>query len=1333
MKKNYLNLQRILVLCLVLVLFLLHSAAAQAQTLAFPGADGFGRFAPGARGAATQEVYVVTNLNDSGPGSFRDAVSRPGRIVVFAVGGIIRLNSQIVVANNTTIAGQTAPGDGVVLYGKRVTFSGSDNTIARYLRIRLGTNAGAGRNDDASGIANGANMIFDHMSFSWGLDEVFSINWDGKGNEPTNITIQNTIIGQGLHRHNHSAGGLMETPNGKISLLKNLYISNKTRNPKVKGVNEFINNVVYNYGNANNPMGHTVSGDAYIMGGSGAVSEVNIINNYFVGGPLTPANKTTPFSRGTGTFNLYGAGNYFDNNKNGVLDGTLVPFNATGYPGITEDAFQAQPFAYPMAAPSLTAAEAYEWVINNVGANYPARDQVDAFMVDEVASRGTKGHYVYLESDLPLANGGLGEVFGAPAPLDTDGDGMPDAWEDAHGLNKNNKQDAVAYSTDYPEYLNIEVYVNSLVDSPAPVFIKPPTAVTLTATSVEEPASSTVVINWKDNSDNETNFVVERSVDGSNFTVVAEPAANTTTYTDAEGLVPNTTYYYRLKSVNEEHVSAYSAIATVQTPPIPTAPAVASAPAPANNYQYAELTEGALVLKWAGSDNTTTYEVYVGASADGLTKQGEVAYTANPTFNLTELAENTTYFWRVDATNEKGTAVGTVWTFRTTRSFPNGVVGHWAFDEPAEENDQILDSSPYENHGVLGLDGEDQSIRVDGKVNRALDFATAATDMYVVSVPNQDQLFLDKSSFSLSFWMKAGAALLPADNNSSAYLLAKGSFTKNEATGATGKRFNIEFKNKQFRFAIDDDNDANGGGKDELQTDGTPFFTDEWVHVVAIRDVATNKLQLFRNGVFVSEAAITKALSGIGEASALIIGNIGELEFEAATATPAPYKGKLDELKIFNYALSPVQVMEQYHTSPLPLQALTPAPAHNSQIMDAASTTLTWQGGLNTTSYKLYFGTDNSNLPFVADVPVENAGYQVEGLTANTTYYWRVDAVGDEGTTAGTVWSFTTAAFEAGLVGHWKLDETSGTEAADASPYQATGTLTGMNDAAWTTGKHQGALQFGNPASTGGIVVPDAEQFRFDENAFTISMWVKIPANTYLYAATNAKDTYLIHKGTFEAGTGKWYGVQVRDGKLTFAIDDGKTKSNIDVNVAAAPYNFFNNEWRHVVAVRDTEAKQIKLYIDNVLAGSKGYSTQSIGKADPLMIGNSAENRPYRDQMDDVRLYNYALSDTEIGALFSNVLSSRNEAVAAAGELITYPNPLSGRATVAFKLAQQGAYTIEIYDLKGALVELLGSGRAEANQMFSHELNASSYNAGVYVVKLVTEKAVVTRKIVVQR
>ena len=143
---------------------LIFSAAdLDAQTLAFPEATGFGRFTTGARGAANPQIYLVTNLNDSGAGSFRDAVSQPGRFVIFKVGGIVNLQSVVAVASNTTIAGQTAPGEGILFLGPRVSFSGSNNTIARYFRVRYG---GTSQNQDASGIANGANIILDHMTFT---------------------------------------------------------------------------------------------------------------------------------------------------------------------------------------------------------------------------------------------------------------------------------------------------------------------------------------------------------------------------------------------------------------------------------------------------------------------------------------------------------------------------------------------------------------------------------------------------------------------------------------------------------------------------------------------------------------------------------------------------------------------------------------------------------------------------------------------------------------------------------------------------------------------------------------------------------------------------------------------------------------------------------------------------------------------------------------------------------------------------------------------------------------------------------------------------------------
>lgn len=176
------------------------------EVLAFPGAEGYGRHATGGRMGT---VYQVTTLANSGKGSLRDAVSKPNRIIIFKVAGIIKLDSPLNFSKNLTIAAQTAPGDGVVVYGNGVSLSGADNLICRYLRVRMGVNGQEGK--DAIGIAYGSNMILDHMSITWGRDECFSINGDTNRptDQPRNITLQNSFIGQGLQPH--SCGGLIQT------------------------------------------------------------------------------------------------------------------------------------------------------------------------------------------------------------------------------------------------------------------------------------------------------------------------------------------------------------------------------------------------------------------------------------------------------------------------------------------------------------------------------------------------------------------------------------------------------------------------------------------------------------------------------------------------------------------------------------------------------------------------------------------------------------------------------------------------------------------------------------------------------------------------------------------------------------------------------------------------------------------------------------------------------------------------------------------------------------------------------------------------------------------
>ncbi|RYP70532.1 hypothetical protein DL769_004925 [Monosporascus sp. CRB-8-3] len=400
--------------------------------LAFPGAEGLGREAVGGR---TGSVYHVTNLDDSGAGSFRDAVSKSNRIVVFDVGGTINITSRVVVSKNVYIAGQSAPGDGITVYGNGLSWSNADNAIVRYVRFRMGKGGDSGK--DGITIAEGENMIFDHVSVSWGRDETFSIS-----GEVHNITIQDSIVAQGLETH--SCGGLIQTDYG-VSLFRNLYIDNKTRNPKVKGMNDFQNNVIYNWG----------GGGGYIAGDSSGQSYANIINNYFISGPST---SITAFTRGNENFHGYVSGNYYDSDKDGTLNGSPLCVQASCYGGMD---IVSEPFAYPGPKRLMTAPEALERVLGNVGTSFPSRDDVDAYLVDEVRSYGKKGQLISDEKSPPM--NGPGYIAGGSKPADADGDGIPDEWERANGLNPNDASDAMKISSS--GYANIEVYLNSLVPS----------------------------------------------------------------------------------------------------------------------------------------------------------------------------------------------------------------------------------------------------------------------------------------------------------------------------------------------------------------------------------------------------------------------------------------------------------------------------------------------------------------------------------------------------------------------------------------------------------------------------------------------------------------------------------------------------------------------------------------------------------------------------------------------------------------------------------------------------------------------------------------------------
>jgi pectate lyase len=443
-----------------LILFLFFSGIclnAISQPLAFPGAEGAGKYTTGGRGG---KVIYVTNLNDDGKGSLRKAIKDSSvRIIVFNVSGTIYLQKPLEIKHgNVTIAGQTAPGDGICVAGHSVSIE-ADNVIVRYLRFRLGDiNREQG---DAFGGIGCKNLMIDHCSMSWATDECASFY------KNRFTTLQWCIISESLnasvHRKGeHGYGGIWGGCD--ITFHHNLLAHNNSRNPRFNGTRlgqtftdqvDYRNNVIYNWG-----------GNSAYGGESG---KYNIVANYYKAGPATPKKKvnriieiTTDPKLDYGVF--YVAENYVDGNP------TVSADNWSGGVDTQGDIVKvkaSQPFPYEPIN-QQTAQDAFQAVLKFAGASL-ARDSVDTRIVEEVKTGTAKYGKTFAGGGKGIIDsqsdvGGWPELKSLPAPVDTDNDGMPDQWETNNKLNPNSPGDASLYSLD-KTYSNIEVYLNSLVAS----------------------------------------------------------------------------------------------------------------------------------------------------------------------------------------------------------------------------------------------------------------------------------------------------------------------------------------------------------------------------------------------------------------------------------------------------------------------------------------------------------------------------------------------------------------------------------------------------------------------------------------------------------------------------------------------------------------------------------------------------------------------------------------------------------------------------------------------------------------------------------------------------
>ncbi len=435
---------------------------------AFPYAEGGGSVAQGGRGT---DVYVVTSLDDSNvkdpePGTLRYAVTQRGhRMVVFKVAGIIHLTQPLRISNGyISILGQSAPGDGICIADNPLIIE-ADEVVLRFLRVRMGDTIG--REWDALSVNNSRNVIIDHCSFSWSTDECVSCY----GNE--NFTLQYCFITESLRKSvhlkgDHGYGGIWGGTNA--SFHHNLLAHHDSRNPRFdhdyvnnthRGPIDFVNNVVYNWG----------GNSAYGGEGVGKARTINFVANYFKPGPATGSkvrtrlvNPWTSCSNCTDKYpgtvlppKIYLTGNYMDGSPEVSED---------NWKGATTTLSKADsPFTMSVDIATQTAADAYETVLAKAGCSL-VRDAVDTRIVQEVRNgtythkggNGSTGGLIDSQTDV----GGWPQYNATESPKDSDGDGIPDEWETANGLNPNSYADATQMTIN-KGYTNLEVYLNSIV------------------------------------------------------------------------------------------------------------------------------------------------------------------------------------------------------------------------------------------------------------------------------------------------------------------------------------------------------------------------------------------------------------------------------------------------------------------------------------------------------------------------------------------------------------------------------------------------------------------------------------------------------------------------------------------------------------------------------------------------------------------------------------------------------------------------------------------------------------------------------------------------------
>lgn len=818
----------------------------------------------------------VTNLEDSGPGSLRDAINKNfPRIIVFEVSGTIYLKSTLKISrDNITIAGQTAPGHGITLAHHNFNIE-ADNVIIRHIRSRL--SGAAFQEADAMSCLHSTNVIIDHCSFSWSVDEVASLYFNRK------LTMQNCIIAEAFHNSVHSKG-----PHGyggiwggdSVSFHHNLLMHNTSRNPRFNGAREveswteqvdYRNNVIYNWTNNS-----VYGGEPSEIDGSPAY--YNMVNNYFKYGPST-ANSIKnrilePYRNVSGYGRYYIHGNYVYDYPETTADNWTYGVQVISTADkelIKSDTL----FAFDISV-EHTAEEAYLHVSQNAGASIPYRDTVDRRLlwelVNDTALLGGKlGDHTGIVDNLEDV-GGYPLLFSSWAPIDSDDDGIPDDWELAHGLNPADPTDNHTYldGSDYPA---LEDYINGIASSQQ-AFLFPPSELVAELTGVKE-----ICMEWKDNSDEESGFIIWRS-ESEAFLPLDTVAANIVSYCDTL-LQLERTYTYRVQAISATDSSVFSNHSSVETLGADGRPNPAELPDPPASANDVSIHP---FLQWKAGIGAESHDIYFGTSNPPPFVESIAVNSYEPGL----LSHETRYYWRIDEVNVNGSTQGEVWTFRTKSVIPQELIAHFSFDAPPSIND-------VSGNGISGTGVNIISQDFDPGIFGEALFLNG-TDQYVF-YPHNEKLNFDINSFSISMWINQD--LTTVNKSHSHRYIVKGSNISNETTGNKGKRYELYYTPEKniFRFAVDDN-----VNKSEVTASEQLFLTGDWVHVVGVRDTTLKKVRLYADNVMVGEVAdITGDIS-----------HSEQMYISYCVDEPGFVDGGLDDIRIYGYALTPEEISALY-------------------------------------------------------------------------------------------------------------------------------------------------------------------------------------------------------------------------------------------------------------------------------------------------------------------------------------------------------------------------------------------------------------------------------------